>query len=116
MMQLTHVEDVNVSQASAPSCVSCGARGLRHYYQIDRQGQALKCFRCILRHRPRVVTSLKTAAVVGSILVLINQSDALLRGAVTSLLVLKMALTYSVPYMVSTYGALMASQVESSEL
>src|SRR4051794_20420115 len=105
-----------MSMTSTPACVSCGAQDLHHYYQIDREGQALKCFRCIIRHRSRVILSLETAVVVGTILTIINQSDALLRGAMTGFLVLKMALTYSVPYMVSTYGALMASQVESSEL
>ena len=100
--------------ADLPSCVSCGATGLRHYYQIDRAGLNLKCFRCVLRHRPRVVTSLKTALVVGTILIAINQGDVLLRGAVSAVIVAKMALTYGVPYCVSTYGALMASRVDGA--
>ena len=47
--------------------------------------------------------SLVVAAVVGTVLNLINQGDALLGGA--SVNWLKIALTYVVPYCVSTYGA-----------
>ena len=43
------------------------------------------------------------ALVIGSILNLINQGDALYGGG--SLNWMKMALTYLVPYAVSTYGA-----------
>jgi hypothetical protein len=47
--------------------------------------------------------SLAVALVVGTVLNLINQGDAIL-GA-TSVNWLKLALTYSVPYAVCTYGA-----------
>jgi hypothetical protein len=47
--------------------------------------------------------SLSVALVVGSILNLINQGDRLVSGQ--SLDFLKLALTYCVPYFVSTYGA-----------
>jgi hypothetical protein len=47
--------------------------------------------------------SLVVAAVIGTVLNLINQGDALLEG--TSVSWLKVALTYVVPYCVSTYGA-----------
>jgi hypothetical protein len=47
--------------------------------------------------------SLWVAAVVGTILNLINQGDRLFLGQ--SLDVAKLALTYIVPYCVSTYGA-----------
>ena len=47
--------------------------------------------------------SLLVAAVVGTVLNLINQGDALVAGGGLSLL--KIALTYVVPYCVSTYGA-----------
>jgi hypothetical protein len=47
--------------------------------------------------------SLWVALVVGTILNLINQGDALLAGQ--RLDVAKLALTYVVPYIVSTYGA-----------
>jgi hypothetical protein len=47
--------------------------------------------------------SLWVALVVGTILNLINQGDALLAGQRLDLT--KIALTYVVPYFVSTYGA-----------
>jgi hypothetical protein len=47
--------------------------------------------------------SLLVACVVGSILNLINQGDALLRGGRIDLV--KAALTFAVPYCVATYGA-----------
>jgi len=43
------------------------------------------------------------AAVVGTVLNFINQGDAILAGGSVSWL--KAALTYAVPYCVSTYGA-----------
>lgn len=47
--------------------------------------------------------SLQVAAVVGTLLNLINQGDALLSGA--PIVWWKLALTYCVPYCVCTYGA-----------
>lgn len=47
--------------------------------------------------------SFSVALVVGTILNLINQGDVLLAGG--DLNVLKLALTYAVPYCVATYGA-----------
>ena len=50
--------------------------------------------------------SLILAAIVGTILNMINQGDALFAGA--PLVAWKIALTYCVPYCVSTYGAVTA--------
>ncbi len=47
--------------------------------------------------------SLLVALIVGSVLNLINQGDRLVTGQPPD--VLKLALTYCVPYLVSTYGA-----------
>ncbi len=49
--------------------------------------------------------SLRVAAVVGSLLVLINQGDRLIGGEMSTGGWLKVALTYLVPYAVSTYAA-----------
>jgi uncharacterized membrane protein len=46
------------------------------------------------------------AAVVGTILFSINQLDVVVGGHLTALVALKVALTYVVPYSVSTYSAL----------
>ena len=58
--------------------------------------------------REVVTTSLGVAAVVGTILVAINCGDHICSGAVTRADILKMALTYCVPYMVSTYASVKA--------
>lgn len=56
--------------------------------------------------RPVVVRSTKVSAVVGTALVAINQGDALLSGEQPNWL--KLGLTYCVPYLVATYGAVAA--------
>jgi len=56
--------------------------------------------------------SLMAALVVGSILNLINQGDALLSGG--RIHWLKLALTYLVPYFVTTYGAV-SFRIEAAE-
>jgi hypothetical protein len=58
---------------------------------------------------PAVVgRSLRVAAVVGTALVAINYSDRALAGSLTRADLLKMALTYCVPYAVATYAAVEA--------
>lgn len=52
--------------------------------------------------------SLKVGAVVGTILVAINQGNALLAGAITGEVLTKILLTYCVPYCVSTYASVSA--------
>jgi hypothetical protein len=59
------------------------------------------CFYAISDGVPR--RSVWVALVVGTILNLINHGDALVAGQ--RLDIAKLALTYAVPYLVSTYGA-----------
>ena len=58
--------------------------------------------------REVVITSLGVAAVVGTILVAINCGDRIVSGIITRTDILKMTLTYCVPYMVSTYASVKA--------
>jgi len=58
--------------------------------------------------RDVVRRSFEVALVVGTILVVINQGDAILTGKLTGELILKSVLTYLVPYCVSTYAAVQA--------
>ena len=51
------------------------------------------------------VRSIKVAAIVGTILVAINQGDAILNGVFTPELAWKIPMTYLVPYLVSTYAS-----------
>ncbi len=50
----------------------------------------------------------RVALMVGTVLVIINQGDALYRGDWTFALMVKVALTYCVPYAVSTYASVSA--------
>jgi len=54
--------------------------------------------------------ALKTALIVGPVLTLINQGDAIAAGEGFS--VLKAALTFVVPYVVATWGAVGAKRAE----
>ena len=50
--------------------------------------------------------ALRVAAIVGTLLFAINQADVVVRGQITPVVVAKIALTYIVPFCVSTYSAL----------
>ena len=63
--------------------------------------------------RPIVVRAGKVALLVGSALVIINQGDVLLGGDWTLQLAGKIALTYCVPYAVSTYASVAALRDEN---
>ena len=65
-----------------------------------------KCIRCAFRHIPMVRRSLVVAAVVGTILTLLNQGDTLASGGWHNALYWKIPLTYCVPFLVATFGAL----------
>ncbi len=55
--------------------------------------------------------ALRVALVVGVILFAINQLDIVLRGEITPLVIAKIALTFAVPYLVSTYSALQVNRI-----
>ena len=57
------------------------------------------------RHREVVRRALKVALIVGTLLMCINQGDILLSGNVKPGVILKIGLTYLVPYCVSTFAA-----------
>lgn len=67
-----------------------------------------------LLSRDIVVRSLRISLVVGTILVLINHHHALLSGNITSGLLVKILLTYMVPYAVSSYSSYCALRDASS--
>jgi hypothetical protein len=54
--------------------------------------------------RSTVVRSLKLSIIVGSSLNIINQGDMILGGVWENINYFKLALTYVVPYLVSTYS------------
>ena len=49
------------------------------------------------------VRAMKVAAIVGTLLTLINQGDLIVAGELTAETITKILLTYCVPYCVSTY-------------
>jgi hypothetical protein len=59
--------------------------------------------------REVVHRSLKVASIVGTILVLINYWDRLLPYSLDSVAYIKIAMTYCVPYCVSTYASVSAT-------
>jgi hypothetical protein len=58
--------------------------------------------------------SLGIAAVVGTVLLAINQGDVLLSARWPGALAWKVPLTYLVPFLVATWGALLASRAPGS--
>lgn len=73
-------------------------------------GGSVKCLPCALLHRPMLKRSAIAAMVVGTILTALNQGDLLLSGQWTGALYWKIPLTYCVPFLVATYGALTNSR------
>ena len=74
------------------------------------EGEIIKCARCALRHRPMLRRSFIVALVVGTILTLLNQGDTLFSGSWNGALYWKVPITYCVPFVVATYGALTNSR------
>lgn len=65
-----------------------------------------KCILCAIRHVPMVRRSLMVAAVVGTTLTLLNHGDTLAARDWPTALYWKIPLTYCVPFLVATFGAL----------
>lgn len=69
-----------------------------------------KCLSCALKHRPMLRRSMMASLVVGTVLTILNQGDLLLSGQWNSALLWKIPLTFCVPFLVATYGALTNSR------
>ena len=99
---------------SAISCQRCGRliRGGSGYTFRPRSGAGgiTKCRRCALRHGPMLRSSAIASVVVGTALTALNQGDAILSGQLSGALAWKIPLTYCVPFLVATYGALSNSR------
>jgi hypothetical protein len=100
-------------RAVAEQCARCGqAFGHRPAYQFQTPtGLAHKCLPCALRHAPMVRRSGLIALIVGTVLTAINQGDMLLAGHWPPALVWKLPMTYAVPFIVATLGALGTGKV-----
>ena len=95
-----------------PPC-SCGHAADALFAFRGEHEPKYTCFRHAMAHRPLLRTSILTALVVGTILTAINQGNILLQGEFPAVLAWKIPLTYSVPFMVSTWGALRISYVRA---
>ena len=104
----------------AKACDNCGrdlAKRLSFTFKpkqipgaADQPAELTKCVSCAVRHRPMVKRSLTAAVVVGTVLTLLNQGDLLLTGQWNGAMYWKIPLTYCVPFLVATYGALTTSR------
>ena len=92
----------------AGECARCGhALDERPAYQFQTpSGATRKCLRCALLHTPMLRRSAIIALVVGTVLTAINQGDMLLAGQWAPALAWKLPMTYAVPFIVATLGAL----------
>ena len=62
----------------------------------------------VVTYRPHLRKTTAIALIVGTILFAINQLDVVLRGDATTLVWVKSAITYLVPFCVSNAGVLVA--------
>ena len=65
-------------------------------------------FFAIATERTVVMRAARIAFIVGIVLALINHGNRLITGAITGEVLLKIALTFLVPYCVSTYSSVLA--------
>jgi hypothetical protein len=97
-----------------PECAAC--RGHEHrgggFRLQGPHGPVLKCFTCAVRYPPLVRHSTLVAVIVGTVLMAINHGDALLAGRWDLALAWKAPLTYLVPFVVATSGALLNTRVK----
>jgi hypothetical protein len=71
----------------------------------------MRCARHAALHPSVRDRAVAVAAVVGTLLFAINQLDVVIGGTLTAFVAAKVALTYAVPYSVSTYSSLEASRI-----
>ena len=89
---------------------SCGSSA-RYQFASGINEPEVRCGWHALVYRRVCRRAIGVALVVGTILAAINQSDVLLNGHLTAVVAAKIALTYLVPFSVSTYSALAANRL-----
>ena len=113
------VQSESTLVAPVYTCSRCGkplGHGQGYAFKVRKQGpgshagagrpEVTKCFPCALRHWPMLKRSLLAALVVGTVLTALNQGDILLSGQWNVAFYWKIPLTFCVPLIVATYGAL----------
>ena len=96
-------------------CSRCSTalEGRPAFQFLTGRGPIHSCLPCSLLYAPMLARSSAVAAIVGTMLTGINHGDVLFRGLWTAALLWKVALTYVVPFVVATVGALLSSRVPS---
>src|SRR5262249_43087061 len=93
-------------------CTICGRQASYRFHR-ENTGHELRCLRHAVFYGPVFQRAVRVAAVVGTILFFINQADVVLSGHLTSIVALKIALTFLVPFSVSTYSALQINRLRA---
>ena len=105
---MAHSPGATLSQVG---CGRCDRTLTGAAYEVrSRQERAVRCLRCVLVFGPLVVRSTVVCAVVGTLLVAINQGNTILGGNASLELAWKVPLTYAVPYTVATVSAVLNSR------
>jgi hypothetical protein len=96
--------------ASIPSdraqrCPVCG-RAARYGFVGANGARDFRCTRHAIWYPQVRDRAVRVAVVVGTMLFAINQLDVVITGQLSTLVAGKIALTFAVPYSVSTYSAL----------
>jgi hypothetical protein len=97
------------SAPGANACASCGAALVQGVSLAESEGQPArwKCLRCACFDRTLAARSGRVALFVGSVLIAVNQGDQLLSGSFPFATAWwKLPLTYLVPFLVASYGAI----------
>lgn len=94
--------------STSPACERCGTELHETAYEVRAgQGRLAYCLSCALKHRPLVTRSLLIALLIGTVLTAINQGNLIVQGEFPLALAWKVPLTYAVPYIVATTGAIL---------
>lgn len=100
----SRVASESTASRLAERCSRCLTRPARH--TIPGPARLPACSRCFVRSEPVLKRALRTSLVVGTVLTLLNQGDLLLAGQLSPAMAFKIPLTYSVPFVVTIWGAL----------
>ena len=88
-------------------CSRCARGPVRHTFWLeDTRGRQLACLPCALTDRALLRRAVRIAAIVGTVLVMINQGNVLIANVWPSALAWKIPLTYAVPFTVAMWSAL----------
>ena len=101
-----------MAEADERSCARCGrTTGARFRFTATGGAPTIRCLRHAVVYRPVFRRAVRVALVVGTVLFLVNQADVVARGGLTAGVGIKIALTYLVPFSVSTYSALAVNRL-----